>query len=97
MIDFQSSNASSSNKELFDKLDFYGINSQYHFENNENIAFPTMGMQIDLQAGYRQNIDSGKGYGYLIPQLGFDYKLASRGQLVFATNFRAHLNIGNDY
>ena len=56
-----------------------------------------MGMQIDLQAGYRQNIDSGKGYGYLIPQLGFDYKLASRGQLVFATNFRAHLNIGKDY
>ena len=56
-----------------------------------------MGMQIDLQAGYRQNIDLGKGYGYLIPQLGFDYKLASRGQLVFATNFRAHLNLGNDY
>ena len=82
---------------IFDKQDFYGVDAAYHFENKDNDAFPTLGMQVGLQVGYKNNVDSNKGFGYLMPELGFDYKLIPSGQLVFATNLRAHLNLGDDF
>lgn len=83
------------NKEVND--DFYGLDAVYQFENKDNKAFPTLGMQVDLQVGYKNNIDSNKGFGYVIPALGFDYKLVASGQVVLATNFRGHFNLGNDF
>ena len=82
---------------VFDKQDFYGVDAKYHFENKDNDAFPTLGMQVALQAGYKNNVSTEKGFGYLIPELGFDYKLVPSGQLVLATNLRAHLNLGDDF
>ncbi len=85
------------NNAVFDKQDFYGIDAKYHFENKDNDAFPTLGMQVALQVGYKNNVDTSKGFGYLIPELGFDYKLVPSGQLVLATDFRANINLGDDF
>ena len=82
---------------VFDMQDFYGIDAEYHFENKDNEAFPTLGFQTSLHLGYRNNVDTSKGFGYIIPELGFDYKLVPSGQLVLATNFRGHFNLGNDF
>ena len=82
---------------VFDKQDFYGGEIEYKFANADVEAFPTMGMQISVLAGYKNNVDTSKGFGYLIPELGFDYKLVSSGQLVFATKSRAHINLGDDF
>ena len=82
---------------VFDKQDFYGIDAKYHFENKDNESFPTLGMQFELQAGYKNNVDTEKGFGYLMSELGFDYKLISSGQLVLATDFRGQLNLGDDF
>ncbi|WP_299887085.1 metallophosphoesterase [uncultured Lacinutrix sp.] len=85
------------NQSLFDKQDFYGVDAMYHFENKDNAAFPTLGMQVGLQIGYKNNVDTSKGFGYIIPELGFDYKLIPNGQLVLATDLKAHINIGDDF
>ncbi len=74
-----------------------GIEAVYNFDNQDNKAFPTLGMHTGLQVGYKANLDKSNGFGYIIPTLGFDYKLVSSGQLVFATNLKGHINIGDDF
>jgi hypothetical protein len=82
---------------VFEKQDFYGIDAKFSFVHKDNEAFPTLGMQFMLQTGYKNNVDTSKGFGYIIPELGFDYKLIPSGQLVLATNFKAHLNLSDDF
>ncbi|WP_400076459.1 metallophosphoesterase [Winogradskyella sp. R77965] len=82
---------------VFDKQDFYGVDAKYHFANKDNEAFPTLGFQTSLQVGYKNNVSTEKGFGYIVPELGFDYKLIPDGQLVLATDFRAHINLGDDF
>ena len=77
--------------------DFYGADAKYQFVNSDNEAFPTLGMLFSIHAGYRNNVDTSKGFGYIIPELGFDYKLEPNGQLVLATKLRGHFNLGNDF
>ena len=54
---------------VFDNQDFYGIDAKYHFANADNDAFPTLGMMFGIQAGYKNNVSTTKGFGYLIPEL----------------------------
>ena len=82
---------------IFDKQDFYGIDAVYHFENKDNKAFPTLGLQFNLQMGYKNNVSTKKGFGYILPELGIDYKLIPSGQLVLATNFSGHHKIGDGF
>jgi len=82
---------------VFDKQDFYGVDAVYHFENKDNEAFPTLGLQLSIQAGYKNNVSRSKGFAYIVPELGFDYKLIPSGQLVLATDFRGHFNLGDDF
>ena len=78
--------------------EFFGVNASYEYSNSDNEAFPTIGMAISLEGGYTSNLtDSERAFGYFIPSLSFDYKLVSSGQLVLATQFKGHFNIGDDY
>jgi len=83
--------------QIFDNQDFVGVESKYQFENKDNIAFPTLGFQCALQIGFINNLDEKTSFGYVIPEIGFDYKLIETGKLVLATDFRGHLNLGNDF
>lgn len=76
---------------------FAGVEASYHYENRDNKAFPTLGMETEWRLGYNTNLDASKGYAYFMPSLGFDYKLVASGQLVLATKASAHINIGNDF
>ncbi|MGC6429920.1 MAG: metallophosphoesterase [Jejuia sp.] len=85
------------NQSVFDQQDFYGADAKYEFVNTDNAAFPTLGMLFKIQAGYRNNVSTSKGFGYIIPELAFDYKLVPSGQIVLATKSRAHFNLGDDF
>lgn len=77
---------------------FYGASLKYHFKNTDSDAYPTLGMMASLEMGYKLNADeTDKGFTYIVPELGFDYKLDSNGQLVLATKLKAHLNLGDDF
>lgn len=77
--------------------DFYGVHAKYEFKNSDNKAFPTLGMIFAVQTGYKNNVSESKGFAYIIPELGFDYKLDSNGQLVLGTKLRGHVNFGDDF
>ncbi|OUS03573.1 phosphoesterase [Flavobacteriales bacterium 33_180_T64] len=79
------------------KDNFYGVDAKYQYSNSDNKAFPTLGMKVVFNAGYKNNTSSSSGFGYIIPELGFDYKLVSNGQLVLATKLKAQLNLGDAF
>ncbi|NJB36744.1 metallophosphoesterase [Croceivirga sp. JEA036] len=80
------------------KLQFLGIEGEYSYVNTDNEAYPTMGMAFSLVSGYKANItESENTFGYIIPKIAFDHRISSNGQLVLATEFKGHFNIGNGY
>lgn len=76
---------------------FYGINAKYQYSNSDNQAFPTLGMLFALESGYTNSIETSNGFGYIIPELAFDYRLIPSGQLVLATKLKAQINFGDNF
>lgn len=89
------------NQYIGDNIDvsskFIGSEIVYSYLNKDNDAFPTLGMETKLTAGYKSNVDNSNDFGYLIPELAFDYRLVPNGQLVLATKLLGHLNFGDGY
>lgn len=85
------------NSSVFDNQEFLGIDTHYNFENKDNPAFPTLGFLFDLNTGIKRNLTTDKSFGYIIPEIGFDYKIVPSGKLVLATNFRSHITLGNNF
>ena len=83
--------------DIFDTQNFIGVEAKYYFENKDSKAFPTLGFQVGLETGYKNNTDSGDGFAYVIPEIGFDYKLIPSGNVVLATDFKGHVNFGDDF
>ncbi|MBB5267273.1 metallophosphoesterase [Algibacter amylolyticus] len=77
--------------------DFVAVDATYSFRNKDSEAFPTSGIQTQLQLGYTTNVEDSKGFTYLIPELGFDYKISASGQLVLATLAKAHFIFGDNF
>ncbi|NJB71111.1 uncharacterized protein YpmB [Saonia flava] len=77
---------------------FWGVDAEYNYENRDNDAFPTMGMETSLHLGYKYSASgTERGYGYIIPSLGFNHKLLANGRLVLATKFKVHFNLGDGF
>ncbi|WP_298477498.1 metallophosphoesterase [uncultured Maribacter sp.] len=84
--------------EIDNSKSFVGVDAEYSYENNDNAAFPTMGMATSLHTGYKSNVSGAiSSYGYVIPSLSITHKIIPSGRLVFATKWKAHFNIGNGY
>ncbi|NOY46853.1 MAG: phosphoesterase, partial [Chlorobi bacterium] len=79
------------------KNTFAGVEAAYNFQNRDNKAFPTLGMEVNLQVGYKTNLDESDNFGYIIPSLAFDYKLVPSGQIVLATKLKGHLTLGEGF
>ena len=82
---------------LADKNTFWGTEAHYNFENQDNKAFPTLGMKADITVGYKANTTNNNSFSYLIPALSFDYKLIPSGRLVLATKVKTHLTFGSGF
>lgn len=76
---------------------FYGADAKFEFDHSDNETFPTLGMLFNIQGGFRNNIDTSKGFGYIISEFGVDYKLVPSGALVLASKLRGHFNFGDDF
>ncbi|GAA3773983.1 metallophosphoesterase [Corallibacter vietnamensis] len=76
---------------------FFGAEVSYHFENKNNTAFPSLGMHANFQVGYKTNLDNSNSFGYIIPDLGFDFKLEPQGKLVLATKLKSQITLGDGY
>lgn len=76
---------------------FLGFEGSYNYENRDNDAFPTLGMEFDFSGGYKADLNESNSFVYLIPSLAFDYKLVPEGQLVLATKLKGHITFGDDF
>lgn len=85
------------NPQVFTNQQFLGGELSYQYKNNDNDAFPTLGMETQIELGYKTNLSESRGFGYLNPSIAFTNKLNSSGTLVFATKFAGQMNFGNDF
>jgi hypothetical protein len=85
------------NPKVFDGQDFFNVESSYEYKNFDNEALPKSGIGFKFTAGYKANFDENKGFAYVIPELRLTTKIDRRGILVYATKFKAHFNLNNDF
>ncbi|NNK70455.1 MAG: phosphoesterase [Flavobacteriaceae bacterium] len=80
-----------------DRDEFVGFDVNYSFDNSDNDAFPTLGMNFDLLFGYRDNLNNDRGFSYFIPSMAFDYKLVPSGRIVLGTKVWSQFNFGDEF
>ena len=84
--------------DVFDSQIYAGGELRYNYYNKNNRAFPSMGMELDVTAGYKQNIDSGDNqFGYINPILSMNYPLHSSGIATVATKIGGTAILGDNY
>ena len=89
-----------SSSTVFENQTYGGLETSYSFENRNNGAFPTLGLDIELTAGFKTNIDNtnaDNSFFYIKPELALDHKLTKSGSLVFATKIRGEVILGDDF
>lgn len=85
---------------VFEKQTYGGMELAYEFKNKDNLAFPTLGLDFSLVAGYKANIDNttaDNSLVYLQPEIAIDHKLTKTGSLVLASKLAGKLIIGDDF
>ena len=91
------SNNPSIPQRIFNHQGFLEPALRYHFKNVDNPAFPSLGMETNLEFGHVMNLNETTRFSYLKPSLSFDYKLNETGGVVLATKLGGQVNFGNDF
>ncbi len=84
----------------FENQTYAGAEVSYGFKNKDNAAFPTYGLDTEVTAGYKTNIDGGNSdnkFGYVESHFAFDYKISKSGNLVFATKIGGEAILGDNF
>lgn len=81
------------------RKNYVGINGSYFYQNFNETTFPTLGMAVSLEAGWKTNINTDKteNNGYITPAIGFNYNLTPNGKVILATKFKANFIIGDNF
>ncbi|CAN1573166.1 Calcineurin-like phosphoesterase domain, ApaH type [Flavobacteriaceae bacterium] len=83
---------------IFEKNQYIGINSKFKFENYDNKAYPTVGIQTAVEAGFISNLeDTSRNFAFLTPEISLTHKLDSFGKLVLATQIKSRIIFNNNY
>ncbi len=88
------------NSTVFEQQTYAGAEVTYRFKNMNDLAFPTLGMDVGITAGYKTNIDEGDNenrFAYVEPHLAIDHKLIKNGKLVLATKVGGKAILGDDF
>ncbi len=87
------------NNDIFEDQLYAGAEVNYQFLNKrKNPAYPNLGIQLDLTAGYKVNIDDHDNeLGYLKPSISIDYPLHNSGVIVLATKIGGEVIISDKY
>ncbi|MEH6405664.1 MAG: metallophosphatase [Leeuwenhoekiella sp.] len=84
---------------VFDHQYYAGGEVGYQYTTKrELIAFPRRGMQFDMVAGYKSNVDNHDNrFAYLKPTVSVDYPLHRSGMAVLATKIGGEFLLGDNY
>ncbi len=83
---------------IFESQIYAGGELNYNYFNKDHEAFPSRGIELDLTAGYKTNIDENNNkFAYVRPMLSMDYPLHESGFAALATKIGGEAIIGNNY
>ncbi len=88
------------NDAVFEKQTYVGAEMHYHFENKNDIAFPTFALNTGITTGYKTNIDGGDNenrFAYVEPYIGLAHKISQNGNLVLATKIGGEAILGDNF
>ncbi|MBL4662203.1 MAG: hypothetical protein JKY22_01250 [Flavobacteriaceae bacterium] len=85
------------NPAVFEGQDFFGVQASYEYKSFDNEAQPKSGIGFKITTGYKSNFDEDRGFAYVIPELRLTTKIDRNGRLVFATKFKAHFNLSDEF
>jgi len=84
--------------DVFEKQMYAGGEINYNYFNKDRIAFPSRGVELDLTAGYKTNIDDfDNKFGYVRPMLSLNYPLHESGFAAIATKIGGEAIIGDNF
>lgn len=88
------------NASVFEKQTYGGAEVNYNYKNKNDIAYPTLGLDYSITAGYKSNINGGNidnKFGYVKSHFAIDHKLNKSGSFVFATKLGGEAVLGDDF
>jgi hypothetical protein len=84
--------------DLFEHLQFGGINAKYSFENYDNVALPALGFYFYLSGGWKTNFESVKrSFAYGETTLGIIHKITPDDKLVISSYIKAKSLFNNNF
>ena len=88
----------STEDDLFDDQLYAGSEINFNHLNKNNKSFPSLGSELNVIAGYKQNIDENHNkFGYFESFLSVDYPLIPSGFAVIATKIGGEVIVGENY
>jgi hypothetical protein len=80
------------------RKNYIGAKAKYAYENYDNILFPTLGMQFNLETGWKTNVNNAKeNHLYITPSIGFTHNIDTNRKFVLATKFKGNIIIGDTF
>jgi len=80
-----------SQKDL-DAKKFMGIETSYSFKNKNNNAFPTLGLEFSIVAGWKTNLEQNRqNYAYFSPSLELNYPIIKNEILTLSTLWKGNI------
>ncbi|MDP9962199.1 metallophosphoesterase [Chryseobacterium lathyri] len=84
--------------EVFKSQQFAGANYTFSFKNLDNNAFPTLGLELLMNADWRTNLsNTDKNFFTLNGTLAIDHRLDKKGHFVFANSSNAMWISNNNF
>ena len=86
------------NSRVFENQQFAGINLKYSYENYDNASFPTNGVGVFFDAGWKINLeDISRNFPSFEAKLNFNHKIDPNGKLVVATLLKGKAIFNNNF
>lgn len=86
------------NASLFDRKSFVGTELNYRFKNYNDVAYPTLGLDIQLQTGLTLNTeDTKQSFSHIKPSISFVHKLSNNERWVLANKTKAEFIINDGF
>ena len=85
---------------IFERQTYGGLEMSYGYENRDNPAYPTLGLDLGITAGYKANIDGSdadNSFVYVQPHIALDHKLSKSGAIVLASQIGGEAILGDDF
>ncbi|WP_192499834.1 metallophosphoesterase [Flavobacterium sp. PL002] len=90
--------SNSINPAVFDNQLFAGACIKYSFDNNDNTAFPTIGMGFSITGSWKINLeDTKRNFPTIESKLNFNHKIDANGKLVLATLLKGKAILNNNF